>query len=284
MLAQVAPALHRSPQEHPMLHSLVRTIALTTAALGAAMLIGVVQTAFISMPPVIGFTYELAIVLIAAAAWVRWQGARYTAASWRGGLSLRLITESSGCVIAISAAQHYWLKPGDVPEMVDLATRSLWGAASTLMLISLSAPLLEEALFRGWMLQELRKQFGARVSICVSAGAFALAHGDSSRAIGQLVGGVLLGAIVVHTGRLWLAVAAHSAANLGAAVEAIPLFTHLPQQLGLAYPLCCTMLSLLAAREVRRLLRHSAWTTPRDDCDATRQSGRRASALLGGGG
>jgi membrane protease YdiL (CAAX protease family) len=235
------------------------------------------------MPPVIGFTYELGIVLIAAAAWVRWQGARFTAASWRGGLSLRLITASSGCVIAISAAQHYWLKPGDVPEMVDLATRSLWGTASTLMLLSLSAPLLEEALFRGWMLQELRKRFGARESICVSAGAFALAHGDSSRAIGQLVGGVLLGAIVVHTGRLWLAVAAHSAANLGAAVEAIPLFTHLPQQLGLAYPLCCTMLSLLAAREVRRLLKHSAWT-PRDDSDVTRQSGRRASALLSGGG
>jgi membrane protease YdiL (CAAX protease family) len=265
-----------------MLHSPLRASALTIAALLAATLIGVMQTAFIGMPPMLGFTYELSITLSAAGGWWRWQGARYKAAHWRGAPSLRLISASAGCVVALSSAQHYWLMPSDIPDMVEAATRSPWGLASSLLLLSLSAPLLEEALFRGWMLTRLRAQLGTRASIVVSAGAFALAHSDPSRAIGQFVGGVLLGAIVVRTGRPWLAVAAHSAANLGGVLDAIPQLAHLPHHLGPAYPVCCALLSLLAARQVRRLLTHSTWTTDGDALGNTMGSGRTTARLQAG--
>jgi membrane protease YdiL (CAAX protease family) len=81
------------------------------------------------------------------------------------------------------------------------------------------APLWEELVWRGVVLGVLLRLLPARVAIVMSAAAFALIHfGQGYRGRGLVdtfAFGIVAGVIAWHTGRLWFAVAAHSAFNAG---------------------------------------------------------------------
>lgn len=88
-------------------------------------------------------------------------------------------------------------------------------AARWVMLAYVAAigPLLEEMLFRGYLLGGLRR-YGDRFAVIASATLFALMHGNLSQFLGALLIGLLLGYAKVKSGSLLLCVAAHMGNNL----------------------------------------------------------------------
>ena len=88
-------------------------------------------------------------------------------------------------------------------------------AARWIMLSYVAAvgPLLEEILFRGYLMGGLRR-YGDRFAVIASATLFALMHGNLSQFPGALLIGLLLGYARIKSGSLLLCVAAHMGNNL----------------------------------------------------------------------
>jgi membrane protease YdiL (CAAX protease family) len=166
---------------------------------------------------------------------------------------------SAICVNAVAAAYRYWV-PLSQKATIEEAAQSTWGIAAVLLAACLTAPLLEEALFRGFLLSRIRNDFSDTVSVLFTAAVFMLAHEDYTRAPEQLAAGIVLGSIVVVTGRLWLAVVVHSALNLGGLLQAALDFLHGQERLGILFPMFCVVIAIIAALELRRVLRFTAWT------------------------
>lgn len=234
--------------------------------LGAIAVSGV-QLAYVFAPPVPGTIYEVTITALALLAWYRWQGESFVRAPARRAASARIAIGCGICLSGITAVQGYWLLPAALPAELTTATASAWGGASTLIAVSLTAPLLEEALFRGFLLGRFRRHCSEVTSVAISAGVFAIAHFDSSRVLMQFAGGALFASIVIITGRLWLAVVAHGVSNLSGVLEGSAASLGIPEQLGLAYPAIWAMIALLAALDVFRVLRNTQWyATPGTFC------------------
>jgi membrane protease YdiL (CAAX protease family) len=91
--------------------------------------------------------------------------------------------------------------------------------ASILYFISvvIAPAFLEEAVFRGVMLQSLRR-FGDGFAVVCSSILFALLHGNLLQSPYPLLLGLLIGYFVVRTGSVWAGVAIHFANNLLALV------------------------------------------------------------------
>jgi uncharacterized protein len=94
-----------------------------------------------------------------------------------------------------------------------------WGGAAATLLAKLApAAFFEELFFRGYPFLVLREGMGASAALALSSVAFGLAHlqnpGATALSIGMVVlAGVFLGAVLLVTGSLWAATAAHLAWN-----------------------------------------------------------------------
>jgi membrane protease YdiL (CAAX protease family) len=131
--------------------------------------------------------------------------------------------------------------------------------ATVAIMTCATAPLLEEALFRGFLLTRLRKSHGDTAGVVLSAIGFGIAHGEAAGFLQPLAGGLMLGAIVASTGRLWLAATTHALFNLSGLLEGLVLRTDAPQGLGILYPALCLTIAAIAALELRRVLLTTRW-------------------------
>ena len=76
------------------------------------------------------------------------------------------------------------------------------------------APLIEELLFRGWMLHRLRDRLGPGPAIVVSSLQFALAHPQQLAVMPTRFGaGITLAVAVLVTGTLWSSILIHFIVN-----------------------------------------------------------------------
>jgi membrane protease YdiL (CAAX protease family) len=100
------------------------------------------------------------------------------------------------------------------PDLATLFGSGALGAALTMSVVAVAAPLLEEALLRGVVLGALRRRFGVWPAIAVSAVAFALLHASPWSLLPLTVLGVALGWLAVRSRSLWPAVAAHVLYNV----------------------------------------------------------------------
>jgi membrane protease YdiL (CAAX protease family) len=237
------------------------TALLILATLVGALAVSGVQALFVWMPPVLGLMYEAAITLVALALWYRWQHDAWQAALPRPGRSWQVVAMATLCCVSLSAAYGWWIPPTQ-PSLLRAATTN-WGRTSLILAGVLTAPLLEEALIRGFLLGRLRKSFGATTSTLLSGATFAIAHDDSSRIVPQFAAGIVLGAVVICTGRLWLAVATHSALNLGAFLELGTYHIDLSGRLGPLFPILCLVAAIVAALGLRRVLVTTRWRVSR---------------------
>jgi len=78
------------------------------------------------------------------------------------------------------------------------------------------APLLEELLFRGIILDGYLKNYSPVNSILISAFLFALIHGNLAQGIGAFVMGIVMGLLYWRTKSLLLCIALHFTNNLTA--------------------------------------------------------------------
>jgi membrane protease YdiL (CAAX protease family) len=87
----------------------------------------------------------------------------------------------------------------------------LLGAATVVV-----APVFEEILYRGLLLQALRPRFGATGAVVLSSVAFAIPHLESWAILGTFVVGLGLGTVMCRLGRVAPCIGLHSGLNLAA--------------------------------------------------------------------
>lgn len=241
------------------MRSLVTTAALALATLLASLGVGLLETGGILMPPRVGLVFELAVAAVVLSGWLL-HGAGRERSRVPGAPALRVVVLAAVGVAAVGLAEHYFVAPSRLPGVDEAVNHST--AAAALVGALLISPILEELLFRGWLLTRLRRVHSPATSAVVSAALFALAHQDPSRAAAQFLLGVALAALVIATGRLELAMAAHALHTLATSAEVGANALGAPERLGLAYPVVCLLVSVLAAIEYRRVLATTRWGAP----------------------
>lgn len=143
--------------------------------------------------------------------------------SWRPGLTGSAGWIGLGYVLALTAiplvnrVMLSFLEGPILPYsrgiVTILARGSLEGKLSLLFLALVLAPLLEELIFRGWLLQGLRGPLGQTRAIWVSAFFFASVHGDIGHFPGLLVAGAVFGWAYARSGSILVSAAVHAMWN-----------------------------------------------------------------------
>jgi len=109
---------------------------------------------------------------------------------------------------------------GFAPRMPSLPTPEATGVYILYAINIVVAPsIFEELLFRGVMLQALRR-FGDHFAVVTTSILFALIHGNLLQGPYALLLGLLIGYFVVYTGSLWTGIIIHAVNNfLGVIIE-----------------------------------------------------------------
>jgi uncharacterized protein len=95
---------------------------------------------------------------------------------------------------------------GSMPEMP--LTNDIWVTVLYGITIAIIPPIVEELLFRGMVLQSLRK-YGDSFAIVVSAMLFGLYHGNFVQMVFAFIAGLIMALVVVRTGSLWTSILIH---------------------------------------------------------------------------
>ncbi|MFZ1865937.1 MAG: CPBP family intramembrane glutamic endopeptidase [Polyangiales bacterium] len=88
-----------------------------------------------------------------------------------------------------------------------------WGGVSALTALVIVAPVSEEFLFRGWLLQDLKTRYGATAALIWSSVCFGVVHFEASAVVYATVGGLLLGAVALRTRSTLSSIAMHAGVN-----------------------------------------------------------------------
>jgi membrane protease YdiL (CAAX protease family) len=123
-------------------------------------------------------------------------------------------------VVAVVALASLWcvtalgLEPQGHPISSEfLAEASPWAMAAMAGFACLLAPVWEELFFRGMFYPAVRRLVGVRLSIVVTAAAFASLHWNLTQFAPVFVLGVLLAYLYERTHSLWSCIAAHTVFN-----------------------------------------------------------------------
>lgn len=102
------------------------------------------------------------------------------------------------------------IDPNDnVNDIIDIGG----SLALSVAIVGIWGPLTEEIFFRGFMIGGLRRRFGDRGALVLSAGLFALFHIDPTIYVPIFFFGIVLGWLYLHTGSIWPSVAVHVVHN-----------------------------------------------------------------------
>ena len=99
----------------------------------------------------------------------------------------------------------------EVPRTLPDRSGVLLGAGTVVV-----APVFEEILYRGQLLQALRRHFGATGAVLLSSGAFAIFHVEPWAILGTFLVGLGLGTVMCRLGSLALCIGLHAGLNLAA--------------------------------------------------------------------
>jgi uncharacterized protein len=99
-------------------------------------------------------------------------------------------------------------------ELFNMIFESDFGIWGTVLKVAIVAPVVEELIFRGIILQGLRRNYSAFTSVFMSALLFALFHLNPWQLPATFVLGLLLGWIMVKNNNILLAILGHSINNL----------------------------------------------------------------------
>lgn len=101
--------------------------------------------------------------------------------------------------------------PADLASLFNALAGSPWPTA--LFVVSVVAPLTEEALFRGLLLRGFVRRWGEGPALFLSSALFALFHLNVWQAPTAFLAGLFLGWLCLRTGTLFYAVLAHALFN-----------------------------------------------------------------------
>mgnify|MGYP001232349778 CR=1 FL=1 len=95
---------------------------------------------------------------------------------------------------------------GNMPDMP--LTNDAWVLVLYGITIAIIPPIVEELLFRGMILQSLRK-YGDGFAVVASAMLFGLYHGNFVQIVFAFIAGLVMAHVVVRTGSLWTSILIH---------------------------------------------------------------------------
>lgn len=136
-------------------------------------------------------------------------------------ISFQGILLAAGCAILFYFVLDKGLDPvfekmfpsseGDYQQMLkSLSSAPVIG----LIRVCLLAPVIEEILIRGFLLDGLSRSYGNVIALLVSAFFFALLHFNMVQTLSAFICGVLLGLLYLHTGSIFCCILAHIGYNL----------------------------------------------------------------------
>ena len=94
------------------------------------------------------------------------------------------------------------------PEMPEYQENTWLSLGLNLLIFAVLPALLEEMVFRGYVLQSLRS-YGDPIAVVMSALLFGLMHGNLLQLPFAFLLGLVFGYVVVQTGNIWIAVTVH---------------------------------------------------------------------------
>ena len=118
-----------------------------------------------------------------------------------GGMLAQIISAITQALLGVAPVSADAAMPLGIPEMVIYALN-----------IAVIAPVVEEILFRGVIMQSLR-QFGDGFALLASSILFGLAHGNLLQIPNALVMGLAMGYFVLRTNSLWTGIVLHMVNN-----------------------------------------------------------------------
>ncbi len=162
---------------------------------------------------IIIYTASMATSLIAMSIYRRARGANYRTLryrlKWFNG-SLVIVGLVAITAIGIIEEPLFALMPEEWMDFVEQAIGTgKWAILNTVLI----APVLEEMIFRGVILESVRSRWGKIWAIVVSALLFGVVHGVPQQAINAAMVGVILGAIYIATDSLLAVIVLHAINN-----------------------------------------------------------------------
>ena len=143
---------------------------------------------------------------------IRWRPARAGEAL---ELSLYLILFGLGFTAFVGS----WAPPEYLKRLAELVSfNHPLGLLFAVINIALFVPLVEEWIFRGFMLESYRRRKGAVFALYAQALIFGLLHGEVLTDAGAFFIGLILGRYLLSGGSLYAAFVAHAANNLASAL------------------------------------------------------------------
>ncbi|MEC7713849.1 MAG: CPBP family glutamic-type intramembrane protease [Candidatus Thermoplasmatota archaeon] len=169
-------------------------------------------------------------VLAMTVGYISWDGdlsrtlQMFKIGSFRIGLILLIGLPFVITVIDIAATNIYdilyimFFGTPSIPEIVYYVDDSEYDLILVLSFVSMviAAPVVEEILFRGYILDAIRKIHGDTVAILGSAGLFGLIHLEPYVVGMASIGGVIYGWVRIKTGSLWPSIVSHMVWNFTA--------------------------------------------------------------------
>jgi membrane protease YdiL (CAAX protease family) len=135
---------------------------------------------------------------------------------------------SAVCMLAnipanmVISAEKFFGFSGDMPEMP--LTDDLWVLILYGITVIIVPPIVEELLFRGMILQSLRK-YGDGFAVVVSSILFGLYHANFVQIVFAFIAGLIMALVVIRTGSLWVSILIHFINNsISLALEMIQLY------------------------------------------------------------
>jgi membrane protease YdiL (CAAX protease family) len=122
-----------------------------------------------------------------------------------------LLTSLGAGAVYAALAGAVWerLVPPPLPEQLDIDAP----ATMVFALVVVSAPLVEEVFFRGFVYAGLARRWGWGWAALASAGLFAVSHGSVGVAGPAFAAGLVFAWLTRRTGSVWPAILAHTLQN-----------------------------------------------------------------------
>ncbi len=169
------------------------------------------------------FVYTLALALIIGLPWLIKKSRtspeelgvkrpRWTDIFWlMGGVVAYVIL-----TVAVTVTMRLLVPDANYNEPQDTGFSGVttsWQFALTFISLVIVPPLAEEFIFRGYLFGKLLKYVPATLAVLLSAGLFAVAHGQFNVALDTFALGVVLAVLRIKTGSIWASVALHALKN-----------------------------------------------------------------------
>lgn len=215
-------------------------------------------TTLVTGDPILA-TVLLGVMVAAGVCLVRWlrpSWLSYDPPAWPVDVPLRFWGQVIGCMIlAFVVGQAMGLlvyTTSGSPGFEESNAQRQAAGTIAVVLVLVTAPLSEEALFRGLLFPLLRRRSGLRLSIVISTLAFALMHGNAVQVASALPLAVLMAMLYERTRMLWPLVLAHLGFNLAA------LLVPASWMLWLASPLPIILLGMAFGLSAHALLHYGS--------------------------